>query len=178
MGKRESSFRCLYLFIYWLKFAFRLACLKFFELLSSVPLNCHACQKGVYTCVHVFCKHICMSLDKNLYVSLLKIGRQHWPLLCIWCHPCGKAWPYLHVTHQKLGINGWGGTQIPCVLWSSVIDRLWCSVFVQLLKSTLPFSGALTLEFQPKSHCTIQTYSLGFEDPFLGDTTLNQGLSD
>lgn len=66
------------------------------ELLSSVPLNCHACQKGVSTCMYAFCTHIRLSADKNLYNLLLKIGRQHlWPLRCIWCRPCGKTWPYL-----------------------------------------------------------------------------------
>lgn len=145
----ERALRSLFVFIYLLAqicLSSRLPPVS--ELLSSVPLNCHACQKGVSTCMYAFWTHIRLSADKNLYFLLLKTGRPHlWPLRCIWCRPCGKTWPYLHVTHQKLDINGWGGTKIPCVLWSYVIGWLWCVVFFQLLKSALRFPGAFN---QPK----------------------------
>lgn len=73
------------------------------ELLSSVPLNCHACRNG-YTCVYAFCVHICLSAAKNLYILLLKIGRTAsltftmylmspmWKGLTISARHASKAW--------------------------------------------------------------------------------------
>lgn len=67
--------------------------------LAQTVLDWHAGQKWA----HIVCT-ICVCF----HAFSDQIPKRHyWPLLFIWCWPCGKSLPCLQVMHHELGIKVW-----------------------------------------------------------------------